>query len=161
MATIRPAEERDWPAVGRLAELFIDAHHRFDSFRFLTVAALTGEMYTTHVREDIRRGRATLLVAVEDDRVIGFVFAGIEPESWKEFRPEAGFIHDLVVDPPRRNAGVGRALVVGALDWFAAQRIGRIMLWSAAPNVGAQRLFASFGFRPTMVEMTLDARASG
>ena len=28
------------------------------------------------------------------------------------------------------------------------------MLWSAAQNAGAQRLFERHGFKPTMVEMT-------
>ena len=34
---------------------------------------------------------------------VGYVFAGIEPFSWKELRDAAGFVHDIVVD--ERNAG--------------------------------------------------------
>jgi RimJ/RimL family protein N-acetyltransferase len=30
------------------------------------------------------------------------------------------------------------------------------MLWTAAPNAGAQRLFERLGFRQTMIEMTRD-----
>jgi hypothetical protein len=30
------------------------------------------------------------------------------------------------------------------------------MLWSAEKNEAAQKLFARLGFRPTMVEMTLE-----
>ena len=53
--------------------------------------------------------------------------------------------------------GSDLALIVSAIEWFASRGIERIMLWSAEANAGAQRLFASFGFRPTMVEMTLNA----
>jgi predicted GNAT family acetyltransferase len=31
-----------------------------------------------------------------------------------------------------------------------------VVLWSKTRNDAAQRLFASLGFRPTMIEMTLD-----
>ena len=32
--------------------------------------------------------------------------------------------------------------------------VPRVLLWSAAPNENAQRLFERLGFRRTMVEMT-------
>ena len=35
----------------------------------------------------------------------------------------------------------------------------RVVLWSAAGNTGAQRLFDRRGFRSTMVEMTLELNA--
>jgi ribosomal protein S18 acetylase RimI-like enzyme len=101
-------------------------------------------------------GRATLLVAEQDGRLAGYVFAGIEPQSWKELRYEAGFIHDIIVDNRHRQSGIGEALIAGAIEWFTARRVTRVMLWSAYDNTGAQRLFRRAGFRPTMMEMTLD-----
>lgn len=40
------------------------------------------------------------------------------------------------------------------LSALAAQGAPRTVLSTAARNEAAQRLFASFGFRPTMIEMT-------
>ena len=95
-------------------------------------------------------------IAATAHRVVGYVYAGIEPASWKELRHEAGYIHDLVVDAAHRRSGIGDALIAAAIGWFSARQVGRILLWTAPQNVVAQRLFERAGFRPTMIVMMLD-----
>jgi GNAT superfamily N-acetyltransferase len=97
-----------------------------------------------------------VFVAERDRRVVGYVYAGIEPQSWKELREEAGFIHDIVVSQTERRAGIAAALIREAIEWLRARGMPRVMLWTAAENIGAQQLFARVGFRRTMVEMTLE-----
>lgn len=157
--TIRFATEADWPRIGELGELLVRSHHAFDVSRFLHPDALRADTYAARVRAEADRGNAMVAVADEGGRIVGYVFAAIEPESWKELRHQAGFVHDLAVEESHRRAGVGRALLASAIDWFAARGVDRVMLWSAAPNTGAQQLFRDAGFRPTMVEMTLDLPA--
>jgi GNAT superfamily N-acetyltransferase len=154
MMTIRPVTAGDWPRIGELAELLVQTHYALDPLRFVHPDTLPGSTYTSRVREEIEQGRAMVQVAADDDRVVGFVFAGIEPGSWKELRHDAGYIQDIVVDGAHRRLGIGRALVASAIDWFAANGVVRVMLWTA--NTDAQRLFLSVGFRPTMIEMTLE-----
>ena len=153
---IRPALAGDWPRVGELAERLVRMHYDFDSSRFVHPGALSANVYTAHVQDEIDRGNGVVHVADQDGRVVGYVFAGVEPENWKELRHQAGYIHDLVVDSAHRRTGVGHALIASAVDWFAARGVKRVMLWSAPQNADAQRLFRSVGFRPTMIEMTLD-----
>ena len=43
-----------------------------------------------------------------------------------------------------------------AIAWVREQGVASVMLWTASPNEGAQRLFEGLGFRRTMVEMTRD-----
>jgi ribosomal protein S18 acetylase RimI-like enzyme len=97
---------------------------------------------------------ALVLVAEREDRVVGYVWAGLEPLSWKELRDAAGFIHDVAVEERERKAGVATALVEAAVEWLRAHGAPRVMLWSAHSNDQAQRLFERLGFRRTMVEMT-------
>src|SRR5262249_10455275 len=125
---------------------------------FLGPDRLAGEVYMSRMREETESGRAAVFVADEGDRIVGFVFAGVEDESWNEMRDAAGFVHDLIVDESHRRAGIGSALVHAALDWFGARGIARIMVWTAPPNVAAQRLFDRLGFRRTMIEMTRDSQ---
>jgi GNAT superfamily N-acetyltransferase len=158
--TIRPVATSDWPRIGHLSELLVRAHHAYDSSRFIHPEVLPGDLYTARVRAEVAQGQMMLHVAETDGEVVGFVLAGIEPESWKELRHEAGYVHDVVVDEPHRHTGIGAALVAAALDWFKARGTSRIMLWTAPQNVDAQRLFQRVGFRPTMIEMSLE-RAEG
>jgi GNAT superfamily N-acetyltransferase len=154
--TIRPATDHDWSRIGQLAELLVEIHHTFDGARFVHPDALRGDVYTARVRDELGRGRAMVHVADEEGRVIGYVFAGIEPESWKELRHEAGYIHDVMVEEGSRHAGIGRRLIASALEWFSARHVARVMLWTAYGNRDAQQLFRRVGFRPTMVEMLLE-----
>jgi GNAT superfamily N-acetyltransferase len=154
--TIREVTEADWTRVGELGAVQVRAHYAFDSARFFAPDTLPADVYTSHVRDELAGGQATVLVADVDGRIAGCVFVAIEPESWKELRYEAGVVHDLVVDEAHRRAGIGRALLQHAIDWFAARGVRRVMLGTATRNDRAQRLFRSVGFRPTMIEMTLD-----
>ena len=154
--TIRPARDDDWPRIGVLAEELVRTHHGFDARRFIHPDTLRADAYVSHLRADVRAGHAVVLIAERAGTLVGYVFAGVEPESRKELRGEAGYIHDLVVDQPQRETGVGRALLSSAIDWFDARGIARVMLWTAPFNERGRHVFERAGFRQTMIEMTLD-----
>jgi ribosomal protein S18 acetylase RimI-like enzyme len=98
----------------------------------------------------------TVFVAERDGVVVGYVYAGLEPLSWKELRGPAGFIHDIVVDDTARRSGLARQLLHAAVEWLRDHGAPRVMLWTASQNEHAQHLFDSIGFRRTMIEMTLE-----
>ena len=97
-------------------------------------------------------------MAERDDAVIGYVYAAVEPRSWKDLRDEAGFIHDVIVDPATRRSGVATELLEAAFAWLRSQGVPRVVLGTAYDNQAAQQLFARLGFRPTMIEMTKELR---
>ena len=152
--TIRPVAAPDWQRVGELAELLVRAHHAFNALRFIPPEMLPASAYVSRVQAEIERGSSIVFVAERDGRILGFVFAGIEPESWKELRGDAGYIHDLVVDEEQRHSGIGRALLGRAIEWLETRGAARIMLWTAPQNAYGRRLFESSGFTATMIEMT-------
>jgi len=151
---IRRAEERDLEAVGRLGARLLRDHYEFDRRRFMAPRGNTEEGYAWFLGTQLQRDDAVVFVAELDGRVVGYVYAGIEPRSWKELRDEAGFIHDVYVDAAARRGGVATALLEAAADWLARRGMPRIVLWTAAPNEAARRLFERLGFRHTMSEMT-------
>jgi ribosomal protein S18 acetylase RimI-like enzyme len=63
-------------------------------------------------------------------------------------------LHDIVVDPAHRGNGVGLMLLEATLEALAVRGAPQVVLWTAARNEAAQRLFAGAGFRGTMLEMT-------
>ena len=153
---IRPATPADGAALGRLGGMLMRGHHAYDPQRFLTPGDDAEDGYASFLGSQLTEADVTVLVADVDGTVAGYVYAGIEPLSWKELRDECGYVHDLAVDPARRHHGVGRALLDAALDWLRARGMPRAMLWTAEPNDAAQRLFERRGFRRTMIEMTIE-----
>ena len=153
---IRKATEADLPALGRLGALLLRAHYQFDPQRFMAPQGDTEGGYAWFLGTQLREEDVIVFVAEQQASVVGYVYAGLEPQSWKELREACGFIHDVVVDERARRTGVAMALIDAAVEWLRGQGAPRVVLWTAQQNDGAQRLFERVGFRRTMVEMTCE-----
>jgi GNAT superfamily N-acetyltransferase len=156
--TIRRATPADEAALGRFGGALMRQHHAFDQRRFLQVEN-PEYGYGRFLVSELDDAEAVVLVAELDDAVVGYAYAGLEPMSWKELRAACGFVHDVFVDPAARGRGAGEALMRASIAWLEEKGSPRVMLWSAAPNEAAQRLFDRLGFRRTMVEMTRERRS--
>lgn len=151
---IRRATADDLPALGRLGAHLLRVHYGFDPQRFMAPGANPEAAYARFLESQLPSEAVAVFVAEQNGSVVGYVYAGIEPQSWKELRERAGFIHDVVVAEHGRRAGIAAALIETALEWMRARGLTRAMLWTATQNQGAQRLFSHLGFRETMIEMT-------
>jgi len=151
---IRRATKADLPALGRLGALLLRTHFEFDSRRFMAPGSDSDRGYAWFLGTQLQDDEVVVLVAEEQGAVVGYVYAGLEPQSWKELREACGFIHDVVVDERGRRHGVATALLDAAIAWLRDRGAPRAMLWTAQRNEAAQRLFDRMGFRRTMIEMT-------
>ena len=168
---------RDLAALGRLGASLMRTHYAFDERRFMSpgqdpesgyaqflsqqlnapsAIVLVAERSNPFDRREARDQNAAPLSAMPSGEVLGYVYAGIEPQSWKELREESGFVHDLMIADEAREAGVGKQLLDAAIEWLREQGMPRVVLWTAAPNDVARRLFERRGFRATMIEMTIE-----
>ena len=154
--TIRPAAASDEPALGRYGGALMRQHYEFDPRRFIRTEHPEAG-YGRFLVSQLGDPECVVLVAERAGEVIGYAYAGLEPMSWMELRAACGFLHDVFVDERARRAGVGEQLVRAASGWLEAHGASQIVLWSAARNDPAQRLFDRLGFRRTMVEMTRDS----
>ncbi len=96
-----------------------------------------------HVRLHLRHGgegpdRHLLAVDVGDGASAIVGYGHVDPTDLV-----AGAAAEIVVDPPRRGHGIGRALVKAAID---ASPDGRLRLWAHGVNPAARALAASLGF---------------
>ena len=153
--TVRRATRSDLPALGRMGALLMRTHFAFDQKRFLEPGDNAEEGYAWFLGEQLEDDvNAVVLVAALDGEVIGYVYAALEPISWKELRDACGFIHDILVEERGRRRGVATALMKAAMAWLKDHGAPRVVLGTAEQNESAQRLFARLGFRRTMVEMS-------
>ena len=136
--------------------MLVRTHYAFDRDRFLAPWPDTEKGYAGFLGNMLNDPEACVFVAEEDGAVVGYVFAALEPLSWKELRGPAGFIHDVAVAEPARRAGIATRLIHAAIDWLRQAGAPRVLLGTAAQNTGARTLFKRLGFRETMIEMTLE-----
>src|ERR1700722_5438291 len=107
---IRRATTADLPALGSLGALLLRTHHAFDPERFMAPPADPEGGYAWFLGTQLEESDVAVFVAERAGRIIAYVYAGLEPQSWKELREEAGFIHDVVVAAEGRRLGVASAL---------------------------------------------------
>ena len=155
---IRGATREDTVAVGRLGAMLLRVHYGFDPERFMRPGDDAEEGYAWFLCTQLEDRDALVLVAEDDGRIVGYLYAAIEPRNWKELRDEAGFIHDIVVAEDARGLGIADALMTAAFAWMQERGMARVLLWTATPNATARRVFERQGFRSTMIEMTKELR---
>ena len=153
---VRRATPADLPMIGRLGALLIEEHYDFDRQRFLAARPGTPAGYASFISTQLEDSDKAVLVADDNRSVVGYAYAAVEGYDYMALRGPAGVLHDIVVDPLHRGRGVGRLLLDAALEFFTSRGVPRVVLWTAERNEAAQRLFASMGFRRTMIEMTLE-----
>jgi ribosomal-protein-alanine N-acetyltransferase len=128
MVETRRFRLRDLPQVLRIerAAFAADGYH--------------GGTFLAHAFRD-RRG---FFVAAEDRAIIGYVLARVGLH-W--LGPRRGGLTSLAVAPAHRRRGVGRLLVLTALDYLRARRAEIADLEVNVANRAAQSLYGSLGFR--------------
>jgi ribosomal protein S18 acetylase RimI-like enzyme len=151
----------DVEAVAALAGRLVRIHHAFDPARFVRRVASKKE-YAEWLGSLAGASDVIVLVAERSSgasggrsrKIVGYVYARLEPPSHEALLGACAKLHDVYVDDTIRGFGIGEALVRETIRRAADRGAPRLVLMTAAKNESAQRLFARIGFRPTMVEMT-------
>jgi ribosomal protein S18 acetylase RimI-like enzyme len=152
--TVRPATPDDLDALGTMAGALVRFHHEVDAGRFLLVKGVE-EGYRRWFGQELANAEAMMRVAVDGDgRVLGYTYARVEGRDWNLLLDDHVALHDIFVDPSARGASVGDALMAAFVADVEARGGKRVVLHTMVSNERAQKLFARFGFRPTMLEMT-------
>ena len=144
-----------------LAATLVREHHAYDPLRFMCIEPLE-EGYERFLEAQLDHEGIVLIVAVQqrgpDEAVVGYLLGSLEDRNWSDLRDACGKIHDVYVDASVRRRGVASQLVEEAVKRLTAMGAPRVVLMAAERNEHARRLFSRLGFRPTMVEMTREAK---
>ena len=153
---IRPATPADVPQVLPMVEQLARLHESWDPAKYGYLPN-PGEMYRTWLKKRATDPRSVFLVAQSAaGEVAGFIVGTVEREIPIYRLEEFGFIHDLWVEPQYRNEGIGRQLVMLAVEKFRGIGVRQIRCDTAASNDLARALFSRCGFRPSTIEMLLE-----
>ena len=160
MITIRPAATSDEEPLGRFGGALMRQHHTADPRRFIQVEHPEAG-YGRFLVSQLSKPNSLVMVAERSGAIIGYVFADVEPTYWMELRGPCGVVHDIYVDEAARHQGAGRKLMSAAIAWVRSKGRSQVVLTTKNRNEHARHLFTTLGFRPTMIEMTLDQEIKG
>jgi ribosomal protein S18 acetylase RimI-like enzyme len=159
---IRPATEADVPELLPMVDKLAALHESWDPAKYPYVSGV-GEMYRSWLVERVRDAKRSVLLVAERDRLMqdvpflaGFLVGTIEREIPIYRLSEFGFIHDIWVEEDYRNEGIGRQMTMLAIEKFRALGVRQIRLDTAAANEIARTMFASVGFRISVMEMLME-----
>lgn len=92
---------------------------------------------TDHEEEDERP--SVIFLAYVQDQIGGQIDIS---RRWNGY----AYIENVVVDRKFRNLGIGRALVLKAMEWAQQEKLAGVMLETQNNNVAACKLYESCGF---------------
>jgi ribosomal protein S18 acetylase RimI-like enzyme len=156
--TVRAMTAADLPAAARLAGKLVRMHYELDPLRFLHLPNPEAG-YARYFAGELKSDRVVLLVAEQNESIVGYAYGRLEPRSYNELLDAAGKLHDVLVDESARGHGIGEALVTEMVRRLTERGAPRVVLLTAVQNEAAQHLFKKLGFRTTMLEMTREADA--
>lgn len=152
---VRRAGPAEIQRAAHLAGCLVRMHHAADARRFFLPERVE-QGYAGWFERELERDAAVILVALQGETLAGYAYGALEGRDWNLLLDRHGAIHDLYVAEAARRRGVGRRLLESMIEALQALGAPRIVLSTLVSNEAAQRLFRSFGFRPTLLEMTRD-----
>ena len=73
----------------------VTTHHAFDPKRFIAAGSRTEEGYGSFLGQQLHERNSIVLVAVDENQVIGYTYAGIEGRDYMSLRGPAGVLYDI------------------------------------------------------------------
>lgn len=107
-----------------------------------------------------RDARNRVLVALERNRVVGFVITS--PASDPDCDPVSDAeLAELTVDPEERGKGHGSRLLQAAVDTLVADRFTRAVIWAVATDDALRAFLTEAGWAPDQAHRELDLDGTG
>jgi dTDP-4-amino-4,6-dideoxy-D-galactose acyltransferase len=138
-ASIRPVQPDDLPGLQAMARTVHRETRFFKDSHFPRQRAQ--DFYSTWITLEAQgRAQIVLVAASAANQPLGYVSCHLDP------LPREGQIGLVGVSPELRGRGIGKSLVLAAIDWYRAQGARVITVVTQGNNQAAQRLYQQCGF---------------
>jgi len=153
-AVIRKATRRDLAAIVALAQELMDFHKAHDPF--FTRSADFDALFGRFALRNIRGRTACVLVAMVEERIVGYCQGMLDRHPPSIMEPEYGLILDCCVTAGYRRTGVGEQMFTAMREWFRMKGVRRIEVRHSTFNEIAARFWPKMGFTPYLRTLFLD-----
>jgi ribosomal protein S18 acetylase RimI-like enzyme len=149
---IVPAEEHHIPGIISCWKELMDFHEEIDAFY---ARSLDGHIhFEALIRDYLQSSEAHIMVALHDDRVVGYGTCHIHSFPPIFLRKRCGFIADLAVKSAYRRRGIGDKLLHSLYEWFQTQGVKRIQLRVSVHNRIGYSFWKKQGFEESIYVLT-------
>ncbi|WP_433531529.1 N-acetyltransferase family protein [Micromonospora sp. CA-263727] len=147
--TLRPATAGDLMAVGQLHQRSrVAAYSSFLPPEALATPTPKAMGAYWAERWAWERDSHRMILAMRADTLVGFSYLGPDDED----EPDTGLLCAIHLAPAERGRGIGRALMVDALEAMRTRGWRRAVLWVLRKNTAARRFYERGGWSPTGAE---------
>jgi L-amino acid N-acyltransferase YncA len=154
---VRPARPADVPEIARVqVDTWRTAYGRFVPAAVLD--ALTVEQAAPAWRAAVEAPptpRHRVLVATEQDRLVGFVAFG--PSAEPDATPGEAGVTALLVEPRWGRRGHGSRLLAAAVEHLRSDGVTRMVAWIPEQDTASTRFYGSAGWERNGMVRTLEA----
>lgn len=154
---IRKAVFGDIPAIARMAVKLARQHGEYDSKRFdLSIFEPLELKHFEYMVEQFEREDTSFLVALLDNKIVGYAFLRVEPSSLLSLDQKGVWLHDIFFEESVRGRGFAERFFDAIIDEARKMGSGFLMLGVSPKNTAGKKFFAKMRFRATMQEMRLE-----
>lgn len=124
---IEEAKEQHYIEVNRLVRQGHDDHVKGDDTVFRQVESVMPKEYYMELLE---QEQSTVLIAREENKIIGFAVISIEvsPDFPSLVNRKFAYIHDFGIDRAEKRKGIGSILFEGCLSWSKEMHVDEVEL---------------------------------
>jgi len=142
---ITVAEDSHVPGIVEVWKEFMDFHKKIDPYN---ERSEDGHIHMEkYLRDSMNSQDAIVLVALDDDSVVGYSISAIGKRHPVFQQDTQGVIHDMAVKSDYRRKGVGGEMLAKIDEWFQSRNIDRIELSVAAKNQIGYSFWKKHGFQ--------------
>ena len=136
---IRPVQPADLPGLQAMARTGHEETRFFNDAHFPRQRA--EDLYSTWITLEAKgRAQIVLVAASAANQPLGYISCHLDPVL------RAGQIGLVGVSPEVRGRGIGKSLVLAAIDWYRGQGAQEVTVVTQGNNRTAQRLYQQCGF---------------
>ena len=147
---IRPATNTDLPKLAEFLQSLVDAERPFDS------TLKEGAIFYYDIQELIEDKATEVLVAENDNQIIGCGYAQIRTAKAYEKHELFGYLGFMFVYPEFRGKGINNLLLGDLKKWVLSQGITEVRLEVYHDNEAAVKAYEKAGFKKLLTTMRCD-----
>lgn len=122
-------------------------HYDLDSYYYVANSAELSQKFKDYLRESINYDNPNILIARDENKIVGFITYCIEHESYFDTNiTHYGFVKELCVDEHARGKNIGTKLLTVVEEFFISQHVFDIKLISSAFNKDALAFYDRLGY---------------